>query len=236
MRRWFARQDRFHCPVCDTRGPFRDVTPATGRRRHAQCPRCGSLERHRLQFLVLERVFASLPVAGMSLLHVAPEAFFRDRLRTRFGGYVTADRDRTDVDHRVDLQSLPFPDGSFDFVFASHVLEHVPDDRRALGELRRILRPGGVAVLPVPIVAPVTVEYPEPNPHEHMHVRAPGLDYFDRYAGFFARVERFGSESFPAGHQLYIYEDRTRFPTRECPLRPAMPGERHADVVPVCYV
>ncbi len=120
-------------------------------------------------------------------------------------------------------------------VFASHVLEHVPDDRKAIGEIRRVLKPNGIAVLPVPLVANTTVEYPEPNPHERYHMRAPGYDYLDRYLACFSRVDKYASDTLPEKYQLFLYEDRTTFPTAECPLRPAMAGDRHVDIVPVCY-
>ena len=97
------------------------------------------------------------------------------------------------ADHIVDLQHLPFSDNSYDFVFASHVLEHIPDDRKAISEIRRILRPNGVAMLPVPIYSEKTVEFSEPDPNEFGHVRAPGLDYFDRYQPYFSKVARFDS-------------------------------------------
>jgi SAM-dependent methyltransferase len=204
-------------------------------RRHALCPSCGALERHRLQFLALSEILKRVDPASLKMLHVAPESFFRSFFAKRFGSYETADLDMKDVDHHVDLQALPFADGTYDFIFASHVLEHVPDDERAIREIRRVLRPGGIAVLPVPLVCERTVEYPEPNPNETNHVRAPGLDYLDRYEHVFARVERFTSESFPARYQLFVYEDRSQWPTPECPLRPPMPGEKHIDVTPVCY-
>jgi ubiquinone/menaquinone biosynthesis C-methylase UbiE len=140
------------------------------------------------------------------------------------------------VDHHVDLQHLPFADGTYDFVFASHVLEHIPDDEKAISEIRRILKPNGIAILPVPIVAEKTIEYPEPNPHESYHVRAPGMDYFDKYRRHFSRVERFSSDPLPKKYQLFLYEDRSRWPTKESPLRLPMPGEKHGDIVPVCYV
>lgn len=136
----------------------------------------------------------------------------------------------------VDLQALPFADGAYDFVYASHVLEHIPDDTRALAEIRRILSPNGIAILPVPIVADRTIEYPEPNPHESDHVRAPGLDYFERYRKHFAKVECIRSSQIPRRYQPYVYEDRTGWPNGLSPLRPAMTGKRHEDVVPVCYV
>lgn len=178
-----------------------------------------------------------LPCASMRLLHVAPEPLFRGYFKRRFGRYETADLRMRDVDHTVDLTDLPFADGTYDVVFASHVLEHIADDHRALGEIRRVLRPGGLAVLPVPLVAEHTVEYPEPNPNEAYHVRAPGYaDYYERYHAVFSRVDLFGSETFPDRYQLYLYEDRSIFPTARCPWRPRMPGERHPDIVPVCHV
>ncbi|HTV42210.1 MAG TPA: class I SAM-dependent methyltransferase [Candidatus Sulfotelmatobacter sp.] len=140
-----------------------------------------------------------------------------------------------DVNHRVDIQNLPFENGTYDFVFASHVLEHIPNDRKALLEIRRILKPNGIAILPVPIVCEKTIEYSEPNPNEGYHVRAPGLDYFERYERYFDRVKIRSSDSLPEKYQTFIYEDRTQWPSRACPLRPAMPGEKHPDFVPVCH-
>lgn len=134
------------------------------------------------------------------------------------------------------MKNLPFSDSTYDLVFASHVLEHIPNDKKAIQEIRRILKPDGIAILPVPLVAESTIEYPEPNPHETYHVRAPGVDYFDRYTLYFSRIEKYTSDSLPEKYQLFIYEDRSRWPTVQCPLRPAMEGDRHIDIVPVCYV
>jgi SAM-dependent methyltransferase len=186
--------------------------------------------------VVVSRLLDGMDCGRLTMLHVAPESCFGSIFAERFGGYETADvRGGRGVAHQVDLQGLPFEDGSYDFVFASHVLEHVPDDARALSEIRRILRPGGIAILPVPVLAEKTVDYPEPNPHEAFHVRAPGFDYFDRYERYFSRVERISSASLPGEYQPFVYEDRTRWPTKECPLRPTMQGERHVEIVPVCY-
>src|SRR6266487_1767815 len=193
-------KDQFECPLCNYKGPFMDLNGFAGFRRHARCPKCQSLERHRLQYLAV----SDLLMRG--------------------------------VDHKVDLQNLPFEDATYDFVFASHVLEHIPDDKRAIREIRRIIKPRGVAILPVPVVCEKTIEYPQPNPDEAYHVRAPGFDYFDRYGEYFSRVALHTSDSFPERYQLFIYEYRSAWPTLECPLRPPMPGERHADVVPICYV
>lgn len=227
-------KERFTCPICGYAGPFAHVHPETGLRRNALCPRCGSKERHRLQYLVLERLAETHDFSAMSMIHFAPEPFFEVYFRKRFGRYESADLTRRNVDHRVDLRRLPFDDRSYDFVFASHVLEHIREDAQALSEISRVLRPGGIAILPVPILGEETVEYPEPNPHESAHVRAPGADYYDRYAPYFERVDRFDSHGFPAECQLFVYEDRTQWPT-SMPRRLTTDGERHADIVPVCF-
>ena len=231
-----ASKQNYECPICGYQGPFLDVSPPTGFRDSAQCTGCGAMERHRLQYLVLMDVFKNTDVSKLNILHFAPEPFFRELLKKHFGHYESADLCMEGVDHLVDIQDLPFEDEVYDFVYASHVLEHIPDDKKAIGEIRRILKPGGVAILPVPIVGGETIEYPEPNPNEAYHVRAPGMDYFERYKTAFSRVEQTSSQALPEKHQLFICEDRSGWPTKECPLRVPMEGKRHLDVVPVCFV
>jgi SAM-dependent methyltransferase len=228
----YGKGGSYHCPLCDYRGAFVNDRPETGLRMHARCPRCNALERHRLQWAVVEPLLSRRP--GLRLLHVAPEPCLAPKLfaKTR---YITADLFRPGVDHKVDLTDLPFRDAHFDVIYASHVLEHIRDDRTALREIRRVLRPGGFAVLPVPVIGQNTVEYAAPNPHEADHVRCPGLDYFDRYREHFARVEVRGSETVPVEIQPYLYEDQMHWP-ETMPQRPLVPGERHADYVPICWV
>jgi len=50
-----------------------------------------------------------------------------------------------------DVQSLSFPDRSFDLCTSTEVFEHVPDDARGFLEIRRVLRPGGLFVFTVPL-------------------------------------------------------------------------------------
>jgi len=229
-------KEQFNCPVCNYVGAFVDLHPPTGLRKHAQCPHCRSLERHRIQYLVVNQLLSRLDTSKLSMMHFAPENFFRDYFQSRFGKYETADLYMESVDYQVDLQELPFANASYDFVFASHVLEHIADDHQAITEISRILKPNGIAILPVPLVAKTTIEYPEPNPHEEYHVRAPGLDYYDRYLSYFSKVDKISSDTLPTKYQLYVYEDRTDWPTTKCPLRPSMIGEKFLDIVPICYV
>lgn len=234
--RWLYRTKAKHeCPICGYHGPFLDVNPETGLRKHARCPSCGSLERHRLQYLVAQSVLEHLDPSRQRMLHFAPEPFLKQWFQGLFAKYETADLNMDHVDVRVDIQRLPFANSIYDFAFASHVLEHIHDDLAATREISRVLNTEGVAIHPVPIVCDETVEYPERSPHESGHVRAPRYDYFYRYERHFARVERYSSDMFPEKYQVFVYEDRTRFPSDRAPLRPAMAGERHIDIVPVCY-
>jgi SAM-dependent methyltransferase len=158
----------------------------------------------------------------------AVEIFDRGTLTIMHSSF-TEDVGRDDVDHNIDMTNIPLADGSYDLVFASHVLEHIQD-----AEVRRILKPNGVAILPVPIVCKTTVEYPEPNPLEDFHVRAPGEDYYDRYTSYFGSGEKITSDDLPKKYQTYIYEDRSCWPSGQCPHRPGMEGDVHADIIPVC--
>jgi SAM-dependent methyltransferase len=117
------------------------------------------------------------------------------KLRKIIGkGYITADLFDQKVDLLMDITKIQFPDNFFDFIYCSHVLEHVPDDRQAMREFKRVLAINGVAFLNVPITTERTVEDPSiSDPQERLrlfgqddHVRRYGLDYVSRLedAGF----------------------------------------------------
>ncbi len=224
------------CPICNYRGPFLDDhTTGQTAARYAECPNCGSWPRHRLEFLVLEHLARSYDFSRFRLIHFAPEPFLRSRLSSRFKIYTTADLNMNGVDLCENLTDLSIEDGAYDMVIACHVLEHIPQDRKAISEIRRILTPKGLAILAVPINNPRTVDYPQPNPAEAGHVRAPGPDYFDRFSESFSRVEIFSSEQFPKRFQTSIWTDWSRYPTSECPYRLPIEGNRHNNRVAVCH-
>jgi SAM-dependent methyltransferase len=139
---------------------------------------------------------------GMRVLHVAPEASLQLRVRAIPGiRYVEGDNDDYWSTQMLDVTDLQFPDASFDAVICNHVLEHVPDDRRAMSEIRRVLAPGGWAMLLVPDVrdAATQEDLSITDPAERKarygqvdHVRLYGWDYVDRLedAGFVVQVER----------------------------------------------
>ena len=212
LGRWLRRR-RFHgreheCVVCGssvrTFLPFGEDLPILrelavvggGHRADGICPVCFCVDRERLLALYLIST-PSLLAPGHRVLHVAPEHNLQRLLRASAGvRYTSGDRAAAGVSVRFDLQSLPFASATFDAIFCNHVLEHVPDDRRAMGELWRVLRPGGWAVLQVPVGLRLaaTIEDPQlrdPAEQERRfgqrdHVRIYGADYADRLraAGF----------------------------------------------------
>jgi SAM-dependent methyltransferase len=188
------RGSAVRCPLCDNAfDRFKD----DWNRPDALCWRCGSHERHRAQWLLLQRRPELLEHAR-SLLHFSPEWCLRRRLAGRPGlRYVTTDLDPSqDVDLRLDVTALELPDGAFDAVICSHVLEHVPDDAAAMAELRRITAPGGFALVMVPLALDRTVTYEDPaitDPADrereflqadHVRLYAPDIADRLRAAGF----------------------------------------------------
>lgn len=153
---------------------------------------------------MVSNVLKKIDAKELKMLHFAPEPFFEEFFSKRFGQYETADLNMKGIDYKVDIQELPFESETYDFVFASHVLEHIPNDEKALCEIHRIFKPNGIAILPVPLVAMETIQYPGPNPNEAGHVRAPGYDYFKRYKRHFSRIEEIGPDSLPRKYQLFM--------------------------------
>ena len=114
------------------------------------CPRCGSYERHRLLALQL-RDRPELLAPPLRLLQVSPDRPL-ERLVSRGGiERISIDIDNPAVDLQMDVHRLSFFDASFDAVLALHVVGELADERRALAELHRVLRPGGRAILQVPV-------------------------------------------------------------------------------------
>ena len=185
--------DAVKCPCCGS--TYLTFADRFGENR--QCWRCGSLERDRLLWLLFDSR-PELLSPELDLLHVAPERCLRPRLQRVADRYVAGQIDPEPGELRLDVTALPFPDRSFDALICDHVLEHVPDDRRAMRELRRVLRPGGWAILLVPDVeGERTDEDPDAGPTERLrrfgqvdHVRRYGWDYLDRLteAGFAPQV------------------------------------------------
>ena len=148
------------CPLCGCRRrkflPYGYVHP----RENALCPGCLSLERHRLLWLwlVRESDIGRGAMALPKMLHIAPEVALMRKFRKMYASqrerYITADLESPLADMHFDVQHIPLEDESFDVVICNHIMEHVEDDRKALRELHRILRPNGWGV----ILSPVDLE------------------------------------------------------------------------------
>jgi SAM-dependent methyltransferase len=135
------------CPLCGHHGKFLGYGyPYTC---DIYCPKCGSLERHRLLCLTArERRF----FAGKDVLHFAPESAIRKLvLEQNPKSYVTADLFAKGVDRKENIEALTIPNNSFDVVVCLHVLEHV-NDRAAIHELHRVLRPEGLLIAMFPMI------------------------------------------------------------------------------------
>lgn len=165
----------------------------------AQCVYCGALERHRLLWLFLHAKTNLFDGQAKSMLHVAPESCLEARFRDRLeGGYLTVDLLNPKAQVRMDVTDIQFGDESFDVIYCSHVLEHIPDDRKALREFYRVLKKDGWAILLVPITVERTFEDSSIiDPEERVkffgqadHVRSYGPDYVDRLreAGFGVQI------------------------------------------------
>lgn len=189
---------RAQCPICGYSGVFLDHA---GRRRQV-CPGCGSKARHRALEVALgdwTRRHGWMRVERA--LHFAPEGCLKTTVAGLAETVITADLEPQGVDLAVDIRRLPFRDASFGLVIASHVLEHVLEDHLALAEIHRVLQPGGLAILLVPVTVEKTVEYGAVDPLRNEHVRECGPDYFDRYTAAGFDVELLRSDAFPGAHE-----------------------------------
>lgn len=159
------------------------------------------MERHRLVWLYFEKMTDLFDGGLKSMLHVAPEPFFEATLKKQLGSnYISADIQNNRAMVKMDVTDIRFPDGTFDVVYCSHVLEHVPYDKRAMQEFYRVLKVGGWAIILVPIFPGRLETFEDPSvtdPAERTrlfgqqdHVRWYGQDYLERLreAGFVVKV------------------------------------------------
>lgn len=190
-KRIFNGQTHF-CPVCET--PLRGFL-VLHRPYNRWCPVCRTLQRHRLLYLFLNRYSFITSETSQTVLHFAPEPGIACRLmQLSHVRYITTDIEPSSIHVCSDIQHLSFPDNTYTLILCLHVLEHIPDDLRAMRELYRVLKPGGTAIVMVPITSSATVEDPtitDPVLRErlfgqHDHVRRYGQDVVLRLsaAGF----------------------------------------------------
>ncbi|MBP2834059.1 class I SAM-dependent methyltransferase [Aquimarina sp. U1-2] len=196
-------------------------------RENVLSPSTLSLERHRLLWLYLknETSFFSAPA---KVLHFAPEQAFYKRFRKlEHLEYTTTDLNSPLADVKADICNLPFKNDDYDIIFCNHVLEHIPDDTKAMQEIFRVLKPGGMAILQIPqqLDRKTTFEdYGITDAKERArifgqydHVRIYGRDYFDKLR----------SIGFTVQEVSYTKKLTAKEVTKYC----LAPGE----ILPVCY-
>ncbi len=186
-----------------------------------------SLERHRLLWLYLknETDFFSAP---KKVLHFAPEQAFYKRFRNQKNlDYTTTDLNSPLADVKADICNLPFKDEEFDVIFCNHVLEHIPDDTKAMQELYRILKKGGMGIFQIPQDLSREKTFEDNSIidrkerakifGQYDHVRIYGRDYFDKLRSIGFRV---------------VEEDYTKKITPELVEKYRLaPGE----IIPICF-
>lgn len=173
-----------------------ELKVVSGGMRDTTCPRCHSYDRERLIYLYIERR-TDLFSGGKKVLDIAPAENLGNKLQASPGlDYISGDLLRTDVMVKLDVTEMQFPDETFDAVLCNHVMEHVPDDRKAMREIRRVLKPGGWAMVLVPYspVLEKTIEDPSVDSPEERLRRFGQDDHIRIYAlpDYLARLKESG--------------------------------------------
>ena len=161
-----------------------------------------SLERHRLLWLYLKNETDFLnptQPSAIKVLHMAPEQCFLKPFRKLNHQYITADLYSPIADIKADITNLPFEDNSFDVIFCNHVFEHIPEDTKAMHELYRVMKKGGMGIFQIPQDVNRTETFEDdsivdPNERalifgQYDHVRVYGLDYFEKLRSIGFKVE-----------------------------------------------
>jgi predicted SAM-dependent methyltransferase len=184
-------------------------------RNNVLSPSTLSLERHRLLWLYLQNetdfFYSELGSDSVSsktksiklrdtdsprrtvlkVLHFAPEQEFYKRFKKQTNiDYTTTDLLSPLADVKADICNLPFEDNQYDIIFCNHVLEHIPDDTKAMQEMYRVLKPGGMAILQIPQDLSRATTFSDDSIvdqkerakifGQYDHVRVYGRDYFDK--------------------------------------------------------
>ena len=161
-------------------------------RNNVLSPSTLSLERHRLLWLYLKNETDFFTAKEKKeVLHFAPEqAFYKIFRNQKNINYTTTDLFSPLADVKADICNLPFKDNSYDIIFCNHVLEHIPDDTKAMQELFRVLKPGGMGIFQIPQDLSRTTTFSDDTITDQKerakifgqydHVRIYGRDYFDK--------------------------------------------------------
>lgn len=197
----YLKGDKFTDPI-DGKS-FRKFLPYGygTQRKNALSPSTLSLERHRLMWLFLkEETDFFRTNKKLKVLHIAPEQCFLKIFKHQKNlAYITSDLESPIADVKADICNLPFKDNEFDVVFCNHVLEHIPDDHKAMQELYRVLKKGGFGVFQIPQDLNRASTFEDDSITDkkqraeifgqYDHVRVYGRDYFNKLRAVGFRVD-----------------------------------------------
>jgi SAM-dependent methyltransferase len=196
-------------------------------RNNVLSPSTLSLERHRLLWLYLKNE-TDFFTSNKKVLHFAPEQAFYKLFRNQKNlDYTTTDLLSPLADVKADICNLPFADNQYDVILCNHVLEHIPDDTKAMQELFRVLKPGGMAILQIPQDLTRNVTFTDDSIidqkqraeifGQYDHVRIYGRDYFEKLRNI--------------GFQV-MEEDYTKKISNEMVVRYCL---AKGEIIPVCF-
>jgi SAM-dependent methyltransferase len=226
---FFLKGNTFTDPIDDK--SFKIFLPYGygNQRNNVLSPSSLSLERHRLLWLYLinETDFFT-SIVKKKVLHFAPEqAFYKLFRKQKNIDYTTTDLFSPLADVKADICNLPFEDNSYDIIFCNHVLEHIPDDTKAMQELYRVLKPGGMGIFQIPQDLSRDVTFSDDsitNQKERAaifgqydHVRIYGRDYFDKLR----------SIGFNVVEEDYTNKIKPELVKRYCLAK--------GEIIPICY-
>lgn len=183
-------------------------------RENVLAPGTLSLERHRLLWLYLKTT--DFFTKEKKVLHVAPEQCFHKLFKKQSNlDYLTTDLFSPLADVKADICNLPFEDNTYDVVFCNHVLEHIENDKKAMQELYRVLKPGGLGIFQIPQDLSLETTYEDfsiTSPEERKkhfgqydHVRIYGKDYFDKLRNVGFSVSELPTSSIASSDQIKKY-------------------------------
>lgn len=193
-------------------------------RPNALCPGTLSLERHRLLWLYLKRKTTFLE-DSLKVLHIAPEQLFYSTFKTFLHwDYTTTDLYSPLADVKADICDLPFEENSYDLILCNHVLEHIPEDQKAMEELYRVLKPGGTLIAQVPLEEDRSITFEDNSITDktkrteifgqYDHVRVYGKNYYKKLesVGFKTQAIDFLKELSAEEIETFVLPKNERIP------------------------
>lgn len=204
---------KYHCNICSSW--VKDMDAAGGKEKFFQensvigagyrqnviCPVCGNTDRTRFMDFCI-RKYTQIYKTESSVLHFAPEAGIREKIKKNIKcRYISGDILRERADCIVNIENICFEDNHFDWIICNYVLQYV-DDKRAIDEMKRVLKPAGKMIISMPIGQNMdeTIEFvPAKNIGKSAYKRFYGMDIkkrLERLSGMNVRSIRCKTDKF----------------------------------------